>query len=201
MEYNDLLALLNPQTQMQVDSFYGNRGSVRRANAMRGDGGFFGGGFGGGGFGNLSNLGFGYNPYANLNPNAYAGMDRKEGPGDMLLTDLIRAQTQDYLANYAPIEDALYGSITATGTTAIGADLERTRGAVMDASRNVQGMADRSADRFGVARNEMDPTATTSNLVGGINATYQRDSDRRLELLTGGLSQVSANARTVGRNA
>ena len=185
MEYNELLALLNPQTQNTVDSFFGGRGG-------------FGGG---GGFGNLSSLGFGYNPYADLNPNAYAGMDRKEGPGDALLADLIRRQTQDYLANYAPIEEALYNSITATGTTAIGADLERTRGAVMDASRNVQGMADRSADRFGVARNEMDPTATTSNLVGGINATYQRDSDRRLELLTGGLSQVSANARSIGRNA
>jgi hypothetical protein len=192
MEYNELLALFNPQTQNTVDSFFGGRGG----------GGFGGGGGGfGGGYSYNSALPFGSNPYANLNPNAYAGMDRRDGPGDRLLADLIRRQTQDYLANYAPIEEALYNSITATGTTAIGDDLERTRGAVMDASRNVQGMADRSADRFGVARNEMDPTATTSNLVGGINATYQRDSDRRLGLLTGGLSQVSANARTVGRNA
>ena len=61
----------------------------------------------------------------------------KEGPGDMLLADLIK-QTQDYFGYYAPIEEALYSSITATRTTAIGDDLERTRGAVMDASRNVQ---------------------------------------------------------------
>ena len=185
MEYNELLALLNPQTQNTVDSFLEEGAALVAVAASK----------------PVDASAFGYNPYADLNPNAYAGMDRKEGPGDALLADLIRRQTQDYLANYAPIEEALYNSITATGTTAIGADLERTRGAVMDASRNVQGMADRSADRFGVARNEMDPTATTSNLVGGINATYQRDSDRRLELLTGGLSQVSANARTIGRNA
>lgn len=183
MTYDEYYSMLGPQQQMAVDGFFGGPG---------------GGGYGFGG-GNLSNLGFGYNPYTNINPNAYAGMDRKEGPGDMLLADLIRAQTRDYMANYAPIEDALYGSITATGTTSIGADLDRTRGAVMGAARNIQGMADRSAERFGVQGSTMDTNATTSNLVGGINATYQRDSDRRLELLTGGLSQVSANQRSIGR--
>lgn len=182
MDFDGFLALLNPQQQQDVGGFFD------RAP-----------GFGGGGFAYGQQPDFGSNPYSRVNPGAYAGMDRREGPGDMLLADLIRAQTQDYMNNYAPIEDRLFGSITRTGTTAIDADLGRTRGAVMGASRNVQGMADRSADRFGVERSALDPNATTSTLVGGINATYQRDSDRRLELLTGGLSQVSAASRNIGR--
>lgn len=161
------MAMLNPQMQMQVGSFYGYGSS-------------------------------GGNPYANINPYRYSGMDPKESPGDRLLADLIRAQTQDYNTRFAPIENMLAGSITRTGTTYLEGDLERTRGAVLGAAQNVQGMADRSAGRLGIERSQIDPNSTTSTLVGGLNETRMRDQDRRLELLTGGLSGITQNVRNIG---
>ena len=190
------MAMLNPEMQQQVSSFYGNRGSVQRANAMRGNGGFGGGGYGGPQY--YGGMASGSNPYANINPYRYSGMNPKESPGDKLLADLIRAQTQDYQTRFAPIENMLASSITRTGTTFLEGDLERTRGAVMGASQNVQGMANRSAERLGVTGTQMDPNSTTSTLVGGLNETRMRDSDRRLQLLTGGLSGITQNVRNIG---
>ena len=67
------------------------------------------------------------NPYSQIDPHAYSGMGRDENPGDKLYADLVRAQTQDYLNRFAPVEDELVNSITPTGTTALPGDLERTR--------------------------------------------------------------------------
>lgn len=181
MDFNGYMAMLNPEMQMQVGSFYGGRN----------------GRFGGGGtypYGGAS----GSNPYANINPYQYSGMNPKDSPGDQLLADLIRAQTQDYNTRFAPIENMLAGSITRTGTTFLEGDLERTRGAVMGAAQNVQGMANRSATRLGVNPAQIDTNSTTSALVGGLNETRMRDSDRRLQLLTGGLSGITQNVRNIG---
>jgi len=185
MDFNSYMAMLNPELQQQVGSFYGGRG-----------GRFGGGGFGGGpySYGAAS----GSNPYANINPYRYSGMDSRESPGDQLLADLIRAQTQDYQTRFAPIENMLASSITRTGTTFLEGDLERTREAVMGASQNVQGMANRTAERLGINSTQMDPNNTTSTLVGGLNETRMRDSDRRLQLLTGGLSGITQNVRNIG---
>lgn len=171
MNMDSYLAMLNPQMQQQVGSFYGY-----------------------GGFGNNS-----ANPYANINPYRYSGMDSRESPGDRLLADLIRAQTQDYNTRFAPVENMLASSITRTGTTYLEGDLERTRGAVLGAAQNVQGMSDRAANRLGIRGAQMDQNNTTSTLVGGMNETRMRDADRRLELLTGGLSGITQGARNVGR--
>lgn len=181
VNFEEYLMMLPPDTQLQVGSFYGGRGGRRF------------GGYNSGGFN--PNPG---NPYANINPYQYSGMDPKDSPGDKLLADLIRAQTQDYNTRFAPIEDMLASSITRTGTTFLEGDLNRTRDAITGAARNVQGMANRDAQRLGVASTQIDPNNTTSTLVGGLNETRMRDSDRRLQLLTGGLSGITQNVRNIG---
>lgn len=139
------------------------------------------------------------NPYSGINPYRYSYMDPKEGPGDRLLADLIRAQTRDYQTRFAPIENMLAASITRTGTAFLPQDLERTRSAITGAAQNVQGMSNRAANRLGVQGAQMDQNDTTSTLVGGLNETRARDSDRRLQLLTGGLSGITQAARNVGQ--
>ena len=178
MNMDTYIAMLNPAMQQQVGSFYGYGG--------------FGGGYGDYG-------GSPHNPYANINPYRYSGMNPKDGPGDQLMADLIRAQTRDYQTRFAPIEDMLASSITRTGTTYLQGDLDRTRGAILGASQNVQGMSNRSADRLGVQGAQLDPNSTTSTLVGGLNETRMRDADRRLQLLTGGLSGITQGARNIGQ--
>lgn len=125
-------------------------------------------------------------------------MNPKDSPGDRLLADLIRAQTRDFQTRYAPIEEMLANSITRTGTTYLAGDLERTNDAILGASANVQGMANRSADRLGVNGAQLDQNSTTSTLVGGLNETRQRDADRRLQLLTGGLNGITQGVRNIG---
>ena len=79
------------------------------------------------------------NPYAGINPYQYSYMDPKENPGDKLFADLIRAQTQDYLTRFAPIENFLASEITATGTKALAGDLQRTRDAIDTSSLMFRG--------------------------------------------------------------
>lgn len=138
------------------------------------------------------------NPYASINPNRYSYLDSKENPGDKLFADLIRAQTQDYLTRFAPVENFLAGEITATGTRALEGDLQRTRDAVATSSANVQGTMNRDAARYGVDAQQLDQNTMTSTLVGGLNATRMRDSDRRLALL-GGMGGITSKAQQVGR--
>ena len=125
-------------------------------------------------------------------------MNPKDSPGDQLLADLIRAQTRDYNTRYAPIEDFVAGSVTRTGTTFLPEELERTRGAILGSATNVQGMANRSANRLGVNPAQIDTNSTTSALVGGLNETRMRDQDRRQALLTGGLSGITQSVRNIG---
>lgn len=138
------------------------------------------------------------NPYAQINPYQYSGMDPKENPGDKLFADLIRAQTQDYMTRFAPVENFLASEITATGTKALEGDLQRTRDAVATSSANVQGTMNRDAARYGVDAQQLDNNAMTSALVGGLNATRLRDSDRRLALLSG-MGGITSKAQQVGR--
>jgi hypothetical protein len=198
----EYMMMLPPEMQQAVGNFYqapaapqyttvNMPGGIRRlVDAV-------GGGVGGGPANAMS-----YNPsnpYSGINPYAYSYMDPKEGPGDRLLADLIRAQTRDYQTRFAPIENMLAASITRTGTTFLPQDLERTRGAITGAAQNVQGMSNRAANRLGVQGAQMDQNNTTSTLVGGLNETRARDSDRRLQLLTGGLSGITQSARNIGQ--
>lgn len=200
----EYMMMLPPEMQQAVGNFYQAPaapqyttqnmpgGQVRRI--LSGDG---GNGYGPGPANAMS-----YNPsnpYSGINPYAYSYMDPKEGPGDRLLADLIRAQTRDYQTRFAPIENMLAASITRTGTAFLPQDLERTRSSITGAAQNVQGMSDRAANRLGVQGAQMDQNNTTSTLVGGLNETRARDSDRRLQLLTGGLSGITQSARNIGQ--
>lgn len=197
MDFSQYLAALPPEMQSAVDNFY----NPAQQSPQGGLPGFVGAMFPGMGY-NAMDVNGTYNPnnpYASINPYRYAGMDVKEGPGDRLLADLIRAQTRDYNARFAPIENMLAASITRTGTTFLPQELERTREAFTGAAQNVQGMSNRAADRLGVQGAQMSQNSATSALVGGLNETRQRDSDRRLELLTGGLSGLTQAARNIGQ--
>ena len=134
------------------------------------------------------------NNYQNINPNAYLD-DDKEG-ASRLFADIIRAQTQDYLTRFAPIEDYLASTITRTGTTFLEGDMNRTREAIMDGAQSARGQYTRQFERYGVMGKQLDNTnATTSALVGGMNDTRDRDVDRKIALLGGGLGSIGMKSR------
>ena len=147
------------------------------------------------GFYGQANRGSGY-----VDPYKYSGMDPEDMPGDRLYADIIRAQLDDYLNRFAPVEDMLFSQITDTGTAQLGADLERTRGAVLQAGENVQGQRARAMQRYGLsapARSTRQANDTVGALVGGLNMTRMRDADRQEALLTGGVGALSAKARNI----
>ena len=142
-----------------------------------------------------------YNAYSGINPNAYANSRPEDMGGDKLYADLIRAQTNDYMTRYAPIENFLASEITATGTKALAGDLSRTRSAVTGASTNIQGIQNRGMERFGLsnAPSNQNKMSTVGTLVGGLNDTRARDSDRREALITGSFGGIAQNAAATGR--
>ncbi len=137
------------------------------------------------------------NPYSRINPNRYRYMNPKDFPGDHLYAALIRAQTSDWQNRFAPIEQDLVNRITPTGTTSLGADLERTRGAVLGAGTNVQGQQNRNFERLGIAGNSAIGSGndTVGALTGALNDTRTRDTDRMMQLMTGVGGAVSQRAR------
>lgn len=141
-----------------------------------------------------------YNAYAGINPYGYSTNPEDMG-GDKLYADLIRAQTNDYMTRYAPIENFLASEITATGTKALAGDLSRTRSAVTGASTNIQGIQNRGMERFGLsnAPSNQNKMSTVGTLVGGLNDTRARDSDRREALITGSFGGIAQNAAATGR--
>ena len=137
------------------------------------------------------------NPYANIRTNAGYG----ENAGDELYADLIRAQTRDYNQRFAPIENFLAGQITATGTKSLGDDLARTRSSSLGAVANAQGQQGRSMGRMGLTdtSNIANSTTAVGGLVGGLNDTRLRDTDRRTSILSGSMSGISQKARGTGK--
>ena len=129
-----------------------------------------------------------------INPNAYLG-DEKEG-ASRLFADVIRAQTQDYLTRFAPIEDFLAGSITQKGTTFLEGDMERTQDAIRQGAQSARDQYTRRFERYGVAGRQLDNSlAETSAMVGGMNDARDRDVDRKIALLGGGLGSISMKSR------
>lgn len=141
------------------------------------------------------------NPYASINPSQYSHIERKHMPADQLYADLIRAQTQDYNARFAPIENFMAQQITATGTQSLVGDLERTRSNMGSAVTNVQGQQNRDMSRMGLqgTGNFANSTTAVGGLVGGLNDTRLRNADLRNALLTGSLSGIGEKARGVGQ--
>lgn len=136
--------------------------------------------------------------YRGIDPTAYRS-DKKQG-AQRLYADIIKAQQQDYMTRFAPIENMLASEITATGTRSLGADMARTRAAISSAAQNYQGQANRAQQRYGLTNTQQvaNSNETVSAMVGGLNDTRLRDSQRRLELLGGGMSGIATKARTKG---
>lgn len=141
------------------------------------------------------------NPYAQINPYKYSYMDAKDQPGDQLYADLIRAQTQDYNQRFAPIENFMAGQLTATGTKSLEGDLANTRENMNAAAANVQSQQNRNMGRMGLQNtgNVFNSMTAVGGLVGGLNDTRLRDSDRRQSILSGSLSGISQKARSTGQ--
>lgn len=175
---------LPPEVQQAVAGFYGPSGGANAATVEN--------------TGTAASPNYNYttgNNYSGINPNAYAG-DDKEG-ASRLFADIIRAQTDDYLNRFAPIEDFLAGTITDTGTTFLEGDMARTREAIMGGAQSARGQYGRNLSRYGVQGNALDNSmATTSALVGGLNDTRDRDEDRKIAILGGGLGAIAPKVRS-----
>jgi len=186
MDYLAFLQGLPDEARQQFFDFYGSGGGGQQAAAIENSG-------------TPASPTYNYsanqNPYGGINPNAYAG-DDKEG-ASRLFADIIRAQTDDYLNRFAPIEDFLAGSITGTGTTFLEGDMARTRESVLGGAQSARGQYSRNLSRYGVQGNALDNSmATTSAMVGGLNDTRDRDEDRKLALLGGGLGSIAPKIRS-----
>tara|TARA_B100000768_G_scaffold165550_1_gene168208 strand:+ start:126 stop:647 length:522 start_codon:yes stop_codon:yes gene_type:complete len=170
-EMHQYMSMLSGDTQRQVGNFYGM-----------------------GGYGQSYDPN---NPYSGFSTSAGYG----DNGGDDLYADLIRAQTRDYNQRFAPIENFLAGQITATGTKSLGDDLARTRSSSLGAVANVQGQQNRSMGRMGLANtsNIANSTTAVGGLVGGLNDTRLRDTDRRNSILSGSMSGISQKARSTGQ--
>ena len=134
-------------------------------------------------------------------------VDRYMGDGDFggqrLFADVIKRQTEDYLNRFAPIENALASSITSTGTTYLQDDLQRTREGITGGIANAQGQMNRNQARYGAVTRVGEDLSQegVSAMVGGLNDTRTRDSDRRMAVLGGGLNDLGAKARAPQQGA
>jgi hypothetical protein len=95
------------------------------------------------------------------------------------------------------MENFMAGQITATGTKSLAGDLANTRSNMGSAVTNVQGQQNRGMSRMGLQGNSNVANSTTAvgGLVGAVNDTRLRDSDRRDSLMVGSLSPIAQKAR------
>lgn len=138
----------------------------------------------------------GRSAFSGIDPYAYQ-YDKKEG-ASRLSADVIRAQYQDYLNRFAPIEDFAVNSLTRTGTVDGQYDVARSRQAALDAGANLQGQQERAMGRYGLqmtAPNISTSNQVTGGVVAGMNQARMADADRRLQMLGGGAGSGAAAAR------
>jgi len=130
-----------------------------------------------------------------LDVDSYMGDD--DFGGQRLFADVIKRQTEDYMKRFAPIEGALADSITATGTTYLESDLDRTREGITGGITNAESQLSRNRERYGATQGTPEDLSQEkiSAMVGGLNDTRTRDSDRRMAVLSGGLGELGAKAR------
>lgn len=131
-----------------------------------------------------------YNPtssaYGNIDPSSYLG-NKKEGASN-LSAAVTRAQYQDYLNRFAPVENFLVGQVDGRNTKDLGLDVARANQSVMNAGSNMQGQQERAMGRFGLAYNG--PSIGSSNdITGGrvaaMNQARMADEERALSLMSG----------------
>lgn len=134
--------------------------------------------------------------YDPINPRAYSD-DKKKG-ASRLSADVIRAQYQDYMERFAPIEDFAVGQLTDRGTKDGIYDLARAQNAITNAGMNLQGQQERAMGRYGLAmtgNNIAGSNQVTGAMVGGLNQARFADEERRLALLGGGAGGPSMGAQ------
>lgn len=132
-----------------------------------------------------------YNPgqsaFGNIDPNAYS-WDKKQG-ASRLAADVQRAQFQDYLNRFAPIEDYAVKQLNGRQTADLGYDLARANQSVMNAGMNMAGQQARAQGRFGLQYNGP-TTADRNDITGGrvaaMNQARLADEQRALSLMAGG---------------
>ena len=131
-----------------------------------------------------------YNPtdsaYGNIDPANYL-MDKKKGASN-LSAAVTRAQYQDYLNRFAPVENYLVGQVDGRNTRDLGLDVARANQSVMNAGTNMQGQQERAMGRFGLQYNG--PSIGSSNdITGGrvaaMNQARMADEERALSLMSG----------------
>ena len=128
----------------------------------------------------------GQSAYGSINPYSYMG-DKKDGASE-LSAAVNRAQYQDYLNRFAPVENYAVGQIRGRNTADLGYDLARARQATTAAGVNLQGQQERAMGRFGLQYNG--PNIANSNEVTGgqvaaLNQARMADEDRTLGLVGG----------------
>lgn len=131
-----------------------------------------------------------YNPnsnaYGSIDPATYL-MDKRKGASN-LSAAVQRAQFQDYLNRFAPVEDFLVQSVNGRNTQDLGFDLARANQSVMNAGANMQGQQERAMGRFGLQYRS--PSIASSNdITGGrvaaMNQARMADEERALSLMSG----------------
>lgn len=131
-----------------------------------------------------------YNPassaYGSINPSNYL-MDKKEGASN-LSAAVTRAQYQDYLNRFTPVENYLVGQVDGRNTKDLGFDVARANQSVMNAGVNMQGQQQRSMGRYGLQYSG--PSIANSNdITGGrvaaMNQARMADEERALSLMSG----------------
>jgi hypothetical protein len=141
----------------------------------------------------------GYNPtnsaYGKIDPSSYLG-DKKEGATN-LSAAVQRAQYQDYLNRFAPVENFLVGQVDGRNTKDLGFDVARANQSVINAGANMQGQQERAMGRFGLQYKG--PSIGTSNdITGGrvaaMNQARMADEERALSLMSGS-GQTAAGGR------
>ena len=132
-----------------------------------------------------------YNPgtsaYESINPNAYS-WDKKQG-ASKLAADVQRAQYQDYLNRFAPIENYAINQLRGRQTADLGYDIARANQSVMNAGMNMVGQQERAMGRYGL-QYQGPTTADRNEITGGrvaaMNQARLADEQRALNLMAGG---------------
>lgn len=129
----------------------------------------------------------GQNAFGNIDPNAYS-WDKKEG-ASKLAADVQRAQYQDYLNRFAPIENYAVNQLRGRQTADLGYDIARANQSVMNAGMNMVGQQERSMNRYGL-QYKGPTTADRNDITGGrvaaMNQARMADEQRALSLMAGG---------------
>ena len=125
--------------------------------------------------------------YSNINPAAYL-MDKKEG-ASRLNAAVQRAQYQDYLNRFAPIENYAVSAIQGRNTVDLPYDIARANQSVMNAGANLQGQQQRSMGRYGLqysGPNIAQSNEITGGRVGAINQARMADEQRAMNMVASG---------------